>query len=93
MKQQLINIIRHPFLKVGMLTTLAGLIILIFYLSLANIMAIRKEKKIEQDLEAFASQFPPADFNDTANQIRQLTPKLGFGLWGLSSESENSIFR
>jgi hypothetical protein len=91
MKQQFIKIIRHPFLKVGMLTTLAGLIILIFYLSVANIMAIRKEKKIEQDLEAFASQFPPADFNDTANQIRQLTPKLGFGLWGLSSEAKTQF--
>jgi hypothetical protein len=78
------------FFQWAFIIILLGTGLLTTWLALVNIIVVQQqkkiepvEKKIEQEIEAFAREFPPTDFNHTANQLRQLTPKLGFNLMGI----------
>jgi hypothetical protein len=75
------------FFQWALIIILLGTGLLTTWLAIVNIIVVQQqkkiepvEKKIEQEIEAFAREFPPTDFNHTANQLRQLTPNLGFNL-------------
>jgi hypothetical protein len=74
------------FFQWAFIIILLGTGLLTTWLAIANIIVVQQEKKIEQEIEAFAREFPPTDFNQTANQLRQLTPKLGFKLFDISRQ-------
>jgi hypothetical protein len=71
------------FFQWAFIIILLGTGLLTTWLAIVNIIVVQQEKKIEQEIEAFAREFPPTDFNQTANQLRQLTPKLGFKLFDI----------